>query len=176
LTSFLALRTLVRDIANNDELKIHPKFRINETIDRAARKRLWARLPEILDSTPRPLRRPTWLRRTLVIAVFTFLLSTFFFFPLLPEVLVLNILATSIFALVAFLATTALRTDAPQELRIFGDLSRKIAGLTVAINATAETSYNEVFDTAKQIIIETLGVDETEVVPAARFIEDLGAG
>lgn len=33
----------------------------------------------------------------------------------------------------------------------------------------------ETFDQVKEVIVDKLGVDEAKVVPAARFVEDLGA-
>jgi acyl carrier protein len=176
LTSFLALRTLVREVAGSPELIVRPRYGINETIGRAERQKLWLRLPELMETVPQALRRPIWLRRALVSSVIGFFILTFFALPPLPEIFVLNFLATSAYAIAVFLATLRFRTDAPKKLETFEDIARKIAGLTIAVNTSAETTYSQVFETAKRIIVETLGVDETEVVPTARFVEDLGAG
>jgi acyl carrier protein len=50
-----------------------------------------------------------------------------------------------------------------------------VRGISVSIAARREGMAKPVEERVKEIIVEQLGVEEDEVLPAAKFIEDLGA-
>jgi acyl carrier protein len=50
-----------------------------------------------------------------------------------------------------------------------------VRGISVPIAVRREGMAKPVEERVKEIIVEQLGVEEDEVLPAAKFIEDLGA-
>lgn len=172
--AFFAIRRLVRDVRHDSELRIRPRDNVDTVLDVAERKRFWQRLPILLQTYPRPLRRPPWLRQTLVGLVLCFPIVLLTVFPWLAETLFLIAVATVTLGIILYRFTIGLRSQTPEGFTTFGDITKRIVGLTVATNPPAKTDYETVFSMIKEIIIDTLGVDDDEVVPAARFIEDLG--
>ncbi|WP_145457158.1 phosphopantetheine-binding protein [Gimesia panareensis] len=174
LTCFLSLRCLVRDIRNDPDLRFRPRDHVETVLEDSDRKRLWQRLPELLKTTPRQLRRPAWLRKTLVGVVLSFPIVLMSFFPWHVEILILIWLATIAFGIILHWLTIGLRSRTPEGYMTFADITKRIVGLTIATNPPTETDYDSVFSIVKEIIVEQLGVDDDEVVPTARFIQDLG--
>ena len=72
--------------------------------------------------------------------------------------------------------TVGFRTRTPKGYNTFGDITKRMVGLNIATNPPDETDYESVLSIVKRIVVEQLGVDDNEVVPAARFVEDLGVG
>ncbi len=140
------------------------------------RKRLWRRLPELLEKSPSELRRPAWLRKTLVVTVLGFPIGLMAILPWQVETLTLVWFATLAFGAVLNWVTIGLRTRTPTGYTSFGDITNRMVGLIIATNPPAETDYESVFSIVKRIVSEQLGVDESDVVPTAQFVEDLGLG
>ena len=178
LPCFFSLRRLVREVLNEPELKIRPRDKVEDYLQVSDRKSLWRRLPELLESTPRELRRPPWLRKTLVLTVLAFPLVLIAAFPLLwaAEILVLVLFATFGFGIALNLLTIRFRTETPDGYDTFGDITKRIIGLKIATNPPENVDYENVFLIVKRIVVEQLGVEFEEVVPEARFVEDLGVG
>lgn len=175
LSCFRSLRSVVREVKGDPDFKIRPRDEIDHCLSESERKRLWRRLPELLKSAPRELRRPPWLRKTLVLIVLGFPILLMACFPWDIEILTLIGLATIALGIILHKSTIGFRTQTPAGYQTFGDITKLMMGLTIATNPPAETDYDSVFAIVKRIIIEELGVDEDEVVPTARFIQDLGA-
>ena len=166
------------EVLNEPELKIRPRDKVEDYLQVSDRKSLWRRLPELLESTPRKLRRPPWLRKTLVLTVLAFPLVLIAAFPLLwaAEILVLVLFATFGFGIALNLLTIRFRTETPDGYDTFGDITKRIVGLKIATNPPENVDYENVFLIVKRIVVEQLGVEFEEVVPEARFVEDLGVG
>lgn len=177
LASFLRLRSCVREIVADEQLRVRTGTRIVDVLTGSQRKRLWSWLGEFLGSPPSPLRRPPMLRRLLlclvVAAVALALLSAAAVdWAILPATLAL----AAILAIVLQLLTMPFRVCPPDGLTTLGDLSQKMAGVTVATKQLHLRSVDEILDELRPIVVETLGVDPSEVVLTARFVEDLGMG
>ena len=99
-------------------------------------------------------------------------------FPLLwaAEILVLVLFATFGFGIALNLLTIRFRTETPDGYDTFGDITKRIVGLKIATNPPENVDYENVFLIVKRIVVEQLGVEFEEVVPEARFVEDLGVG
>lgn len=174
LSSFLSLRCLVREIRNDPDLRLRPRDNVETVLEESDRKRLWQQLPELLKSHPRELRRPAWLRKTLVVVVLGFPIVLMAVLPWHIEILTLIWCATIAWGMLLHWLTINLRTRTPDGYTTFGEITKRIVGVTVATNPPAETDYDTVFSIIKEIVIDQLGVDDDEVVPTARFIQDLG--
>ena len=181
LPCFLSMRRLVREVLKDPELRIRPRDKVEESLESSDRQRFWKRLPELLACEPRALRRPPWLRNTLVATVLAFpfvLMSTvplmFEFF--VPEFLVLISFATFGFGIALYLLTLRFRTRTPDGYTTFGDITTRMVGLKIATNPPANVEYDNVFSIVKRIVVEQLGAEDDEVVADARFVEDLGVG
>lgn len=174
LPCFLSLRHLIRDVRNDHDFKLRPRDNVENCLEESDRKILWRRLPELLRTTPRQLRRPKWLRKTLVLIVLGFPILLMAVFPWHVEILILILFATVAFGIVLNWLTIGLRTRTPAGYTTFGDITKRMVGLSVATNPPADAGYDTVFSIVKRIVVEQLGVDDDEVVPTARFVEDLG--
>lgn len=177
LASFLCLRSTVREIVSDESIRVRTGTRVIDILTYTQRRRLWARLDDILGTAPPSLRRPPIVRRLLVLLVVTAFVLAFIAaanvdFAILPGTLGL----AAIFTLVLHIITRPLRTYPPDALSTFGDLALRIAGLTVAKKQLHLRSVDEILNELRPIVVDTLGVDGAEVVLDARFIEDLGMG
>jgi len=85
-------------------------------------------------------------------------------------------LAWTLFGIALNWLTTGFRTRTPQGYDTFGAITKRVVGLNVATKLPSETDYESVFSMVKRMVVEQLVVDDEEVVPAARFVEDLGMG
>ena len=74
--------------------------------------------------------------------------------------------------IVLYQLTDSFRTEPPARLTNFGQLSRYVTGFTMITNPVESSSV--VMKNLREIIVDVLGVDPKEVVPEARFVEDLG--
>ncbi len=176
LSCFLSLRHLVRGIRNDPDLRLRPRDNVETVLDESDRKRIWQQLPELLKTNPRELRRPAGLRKTLVLVVLSFPIVLMAVLPWNVGILMLIWFATYAFGMILFRLTINFRTRTPNGYTTFGDITKRMVGLSIATNPPAETDYDTVFSIVKQIVVDQLGVDDDEVVPTARFVEDLGVG
>lgn len=176
LQCFLALRTLVREIRSEPHLKLRPSDRVDACLQAIDRKRFWRRLPELLKTSPPALRRPAWLRRTLVAVVLVAPILLISVLPLAPETLVLICFGAVANGVALFLLTMRFRSRTPKGYATFGDITKRIAGLEIAMNPPAEADYESVFSIVKRVVVEQLNVKSDVVTPSARFVEDLGIG
>ena len=173
---FLSLRRLVREVRNDPELKLRPGDVVEDLLKVTERKRLWRRLPELLDSAPRELRRPPWFRKTLVVVVLAFPVALLVVCPWRAEFMLLIWMATFGFGILLNLLTLRFRTRTPSGYDTLGDITKRMVGLQIATNPPDRDDYESVFAIVKQLVVDQLGVEYDEVVPGARFVEDLGVG
>jgi len=175
LASFLQLRSCVREIATDDRLRIRTGTRIVDILDRSQRRRLWKRLDDLLGAPPSSLRRPPMMRKSLaflVVATIFLAIATAALvdFAILPVTLAL----AAVFALTLHFLTVRFRIYPPDTLATFGALSQRLTGVNAATKLLHLRSIDAILDELKPIVVDTLGVDSSEVVLSARFVEDLG--
>lgn len=177
LASFLRLRSSVREIAADQRLRMRTGTRVVDVLSPSQRRRLWKRLDDLLGAAPLGLRRPPWLRKTLVFLVLSMLLLAVVTAANINfEILLLVIAFAAAFTLFLHVVTTPFRITPPDGLSTFGALARRVAGVTVATKQLHLGSTEAILNELRPIVVDTLGVDGSEVVLTARFIEDLGMG
>jgi acyl carrier protein len=177
LSSFLQLRSCVREIANDNGLRMRTGSRVVDTLNRSERQRLWKRLEDLLGSAPPSLRRPPAMRKVLIFLVFLAIISAIVAAAAIDSaILPLTLALAAIVTLVLHFLTIPFRIVPPDELTTFGAISQRLSGVTVATKRLHLQSLEEILEELKPIVVNTLGVDASEIVPTARFIEDLGMG
>ncbi len=87
-----------------------------------------------------------------------------------PDIIPLGIAGAAVIVFLLYLVTSPLQLVPPENFSTFGDLTQKLVGLK---HATKSMTKDTAFADIQKIVAETLGVDSDEVVPNARFIEDL---
>lgn len=80
----------------------------------------------------------------------------------------------SIFLL--YLVTSRFRNVPQNGLATFGDIAKKIVGLTFATADLDLPDDTAILSELRPIVVGILGVDADEIVPSARFVEDLSMG
>ena len=90
--------------------------------------------------------------------------------------LVMIAFATFVFGITLNWLTIGFRSRTPKGYKTFGDITQRLVGLDVATNPTVENDYESILSIVKRLVSEQLGVDDEEVIPTARFVEDLGVG
>ena len=177
LSSFLQLRSCAREIANDNRLHIRASTRVVDALTRSERQRLWDRLHDLLGTAPPSLRRPPAMRKVLVVLVLAAIISAIATAAAIDlAILPLTLALAAIITLVLHFLTVRFRIVPPDALTTFGAISKRIAGVTVATKQLHLRSLDEILDELKPIVADTLGVDASDVVSTARFIEDLGMG
>jgi acyl carrier protein len=177
LASFLKLRACVRELTANDTLRVRTKTRIVDVLSPAQRRILWVHFENLLGSAPPGLRRPRWLRVTLLFLSLSMQLTALIVaantdFAILPLTFAIAVVFTIVFHLVTKLHSTI----PPDDLSTFGAMAKRMAGLTVATKQLHLASTDSIMEQLRPIVAETLGINSSEVILNARFIEDLGMG
>lgn len=177
LVSFLRLRSSVREIVTDETLRIRTGTRVVDVLTRSHRRRLWTRLDDFLGSAPPSLRRPPLLRKSLaclVVAAIVLAIAAAANIDL--AILPLTLAFAAFVTLVLHFATVPFRIYPPDTLTTFGAIARRMAGVTVATKQLHLHWDDAILAELRPIVVDALGVDGSEVVPTARFIEDLGMG
>ncbi|TWT64907.1 acyl carrier protein [Crateriforma conspicua] len=177
LKSFLCLRSTVRKLTSDETLRIRTGTRVVDVMNRSQRRRLWTQLDDILGTAPPGLRRPPTLRKLLALLVLTAIVIAIVAAVAIDvAILPLTLALAAIVTLVLHVITVPFRIYPPDTLSTFGGLARRIAGVTVATKQLHLGSVDAILDELRPIVVDTLGVDSSEVVLNARFVEDLGMG
>ncbi|MCM2370489.1 acyl carrier protein [Aporhodopirellula aestuarii] len=175
LASFLNLRRRVREIVADDCLRIRTRTRVVDVLNPSQRRQLWSWLGDRQDATPRGLRRPPWLRKLLVVAVLlVFLFAVWSASIVNAEILPLTLLLAIMGTWFLHSATVWFRQVPPAELSTFGALARYATQTEFATKHLNLKTAEEVLAELRPVLVDALGVDASEIVPSARFIEDLG--
>ncbi|MBB3207172.1 acyl carrier protein [Rhodopirellula rubra] len=171
LASFFNLRRRVREIAADDGLRIRTRTRVVDVLNPSQRRQLWSWLGDLQDASPRALRRPPWLRKLLVVAVLLlFLFAMWSAFTVNTDILPLAAMGSW------FLhsATVGFRQVPPDGLSTFGALARYATQTEFATKHLNLNTAEDVLAELRPVLVDALGVDASEIVLTARFIEDLG--
>lgn len=172
--SFLHVRRFTREFLAQPRLRLRPSTAIAAIIPAGRRRELWRRLNEWLGVTTPPLHRPLPIQ--IAIAVITLLALSAGIATMWVEepFLILGFFAALALAILLYLATTPFCVIPPNNLATFGDLTRRLTGLTASTNPPM--SPDEAFAALREIIVDLLGVQPAQVVPEANFVKDLGMG
>lgn len=177
LSAFLRLRSLVREVAADDHMRVLTKTRISDVLTSSQVRVLWKHLDKVLGTSPPRLRRPLILRKLLagsvIVAIVAAVLSAGLIdFAILP----LTLLLAALTALALHVLTLPFRTHPPDNLSTFGAVAKRIAGTQVATERLHLRSFDAILDELRPLVVDNLGVDPSEVIASACFIEDLGMG
>jgi acyl carrier protein len=175
LSSFLRLRSCVREITHDDQFRIRTDTQIIAALTLVERQQLWKRLGELLGSNPPGLRRPPAMRNFLLLLVLVAVVlavasAAIIDFAVLPLTLAL----AAIITIIVHCLTVRYRVVPPDGLATFGAITQRIVGVTVATKQLHLRSPDEILDELKPIVAYQLNVQPAQIVPDARFIEDLG--
>lgn len=91
---------------------------------------------------------------------------------LLPLTLVL----AGFLTVMMFVLTARYRVVPPADLATFGAITRRIASATVATKLLHLKSREEILEELRPIVADVLSMNPADIIPSARFIEDLGMG
>ena len=176
-TAFLQLRSLVHEVTDNEHLEVEPKFRIVDSLTPVERRRLWCRVEEALGVRLPSLRRPPLMRKGLVVCVLNVLVLAIATTAMVDIVILpLSLALVATISLSLHLLTIRFRVDPPERLETFAAVCKRIRGMTVATERLHLRSFDAVLDELRPILVDSLGVDESEIVATALLIEDLGMG
>jgi acyl carrier protein len=174
LSVFLSLRRLIRDIVGDDRMRLRPSQSIMDRLSHANRRRLWRRLPEILGTFPPPLRYPRTIRVVLFLLSVQLLIAAFAIASIDWRMLPLTLFVTGMLIPLLFMSTSSLRSVPRDSMATLGDVSRMIVGRSAVTRDLDLPDDTAILDELRPIVANTLMVDAEEIVPEARFVEDLG--
>lgn len=177
LSSFLRLRSCVRDVASNGQLRIRTGTPIVNVLNPSQRHQLWKRLEEILGSPPPSLRRPPFLRKVLVIGVLAlFVIAVGSAGAIDWAILPLTLTFAAFLSIIIHFSTVHFRVHPPDGLTTIGEMAKRIAGTAVATERLHLRTFDAILNEIRPIVVDILGVEGSKVVADARFVEDLGIG
>lgn len=171
LPAFLKVRRAVRELFDNDQMRVRPSTRFEDVIPKAKRRKFWRQLKELLGTAAPPLQRSRPLTVFLcLISLVALILGAS------AAVIDFAILPLSLFFAVGVIVccvvlTEPLRLYPPPHFATLGHATQKLVGLTLATNK--EVQVADVENELRKIIVEQCGVDADEVVPSANFMKDL---
>lgn len=170
---FLKLRGLVREAASDRTLRFRTGDTLVQVLSGRQRRRLWKGLSQLLRTTPTPLRRPQGLRVAFGLLALTWLVVGFVGFTQGSGPSLVTHLALGAALIAVYLATEPLRSYPPEGYKTFGEITRRLVGLEAATIGFPAQDPSLLLEELSLIISEQLGVERDEVVPEARFVEDL---
>lgn len=173
-TAFAGVRDDVRTLLAIPNLRLRPRQRIADVIPAAKRPELWRRLRERMNSEPPSLERPLIVKRLLLVASAALVALAFWPVTIDPKILPLSFLLAFLGMFLLMVFTRPLCLSPPKKLSTFGDAARVIASVQIATRVESpDDPTTWVPNVLRDIIAEVLGVKKEEVVPEARFIQDL---
>jgi len=172
LPAFLVLRRMVRKVADDPELLVHPRDKIADVLMPAQRRELWQRLPNLDTTSPTGLRRPLLWRIALTFAWFAAAVALLWPGLSWPVYMVLWLA----FGILLNLATRRFKTVPPGFLRTFGDVARRMPLSRVKAMGPLDAERAALFDELRPMIAEVVDMREEEISLERRLVEDLGMG
>lgn len=173
---FLKLRSTTRDAASDPALRIRTGDKLIEVLTGRQRSDLWDRLSKQFDTSLPFLRRPKVFGVTFGMLALAWLIVGFVGVANGSYSALLSYLACGGGLLVVFLATEPLRTYPPLGYETFGEITRRLVGLEALTVGFPAGDRSLLLEELASIVSEQLGVERDEVVPEARFVEDLNIG
>ncbi len=172
LAAFLRIRQVTRECLEQPGLRIRPATAIAAVVPFHRRARLWWALQNVYGTSPPPLRRSKLLRYSLVAAATITIILALSMVRFDPALLPLGLFAAATFIVALYVTTCLFRVVPPTKFSTFGDATRRLVGRSSATKpALTET---EILQHVRRICVDILGVKADDVVPTARFVQDLG--
>ncbi len=171
LPAFCQVRRAVRETVCQPALRLRPSTRFDRVATASDLRRLWKRLHELLGTSPPPLRRPNWMRCTLLAVSVALCAAGIATAWIDPAIVPLGLVTAATPIIAGYWITSPWRHCPPPEMSTLGDATRKLVGLEAATKHGLVE--DDVVRKLKELIVEQLGVEADEVVPDARFVEDL---
>ncbi len=162
-----------------DAPSIRPRSRVDETLPRRNRRRIWSRLENEMGLRFPRLQRPAWLK---ILAVCIAAGSAVFAYATtstdVGSISALFLTVATFALLSTFLAvlTVPLARFPATSFTSFRGLVTQLVALNYAKLSNRHGSWNatDVWNVLQLIIVEQLGVRKEDVTPAANFVYDLG--
>lgn len=175
LPAFLKLRSTLRTSIGDANFRIRPSQQVAEQLTASQRRLFWKQLTELLGTAPRDLRRPQLLRMVLR-AILIVLLSAALLSAIAVDLKILPLtLALAISCSVGmYVATIPFKSYPPDDWMTFDDITTKLVGVRTATRQLSCLTADNVLAEVRPLIVDALGVQAEEVIPGARFVEDLG--
>ena len=145
---------------------------LNDFFGKEHRKKYWVNLLSLLSdgqTVYAPLERPKWLKRTINLTIPLISFPIFLYFTHFTVVLSFLAACTLIFVLRTL--TIPMKLEFPANFEKVKDLVPIIRSLETKV-----WDREDVYEKVKEIIVQQLGVKESEVLPDSHFVNDLGAG
>ena len=175
-SAFFSLRQLVREITGDPALRFRPRDEVAAILSPRLRRRLWRWLRELLKTEPRALHLPPWLRSALVVAGVCLVIAALATAAIDPVIVPLALVGAAVLGFGLLMACSAFREVPPPGWATWGELARRIAGISAIKSGRHLTDEDVVLEELRPIIAEQLGVDAEKIVLGTRFVEDLGLG
>ncbi len=174
---FHRARKCLREIALIPREAIRPQANLGDLIEPPHRRAAWKQLAECWDLDLPPLRG-TPLLRAIIISAFLVPMTALIPLSLFMRKDPLTFLVPAAgIACALFLnwGTRSLRREFPPGWSRVSDIVKRMHLRDYPHAARPQLSgADQVYELLKELIIEQLGVDESEVEPEARFVKDLG--
>lgn len=177
LPAFLKLRNVLRESIGDSTFRIRPSQLIAKQLTATQRRVFWKQLSKLLGTPPRDLRRPQFLRRilgTILISLLAVALMSAVAIDM--KILPLTLAIAGVCLLILHIATLPFQTFPPDNGMTFADVTAKLVGVTSATKQLQLRTADSILAELRPLIVDALGVEADEVVPSARFVEDLGVG
>lgn len=167
---FYLVRRALMDYFSLQRETIKPDSKLDDLIIRENRRKRWNDFLYMLSEGKTihvQLIRPYWAKAVVTSLILTGTIITYFVTnsSILAAVLGLSI------GVILFLATSMLKTELPNNYRFAKDLIPLVRTLDTSV-----WTNDEVYTRVKILVVEQLGVNESDVHPDSHFIKDLGAG
>jgi acyl carrier protein len=176
---FHDVRRVLTETALLPRQAIRPSTELKTILPPRIRRRVWKRLQQQAQGRLRGLRLPFRLGPVLAGACLAAgVVGTAMIMPHVGFVhaLVLGGTATVAMLLVTFFVTRPFALAFPHGVATVGDAARATLPPGYEVAVKQPMTDEEVWETLRKIVADTLGVKAERVTPAARFVEDLGAG
>jgi len=171
--AFYLLRKAIQSVFHLDRKIIKLETPIRSFITNIKDGKSWFELQSALGARTWPkLRRPAWLRHTLVVTVLA--LPILFFMYLYPIIgsegaSILSIITMIIIGIILYKLTKSLRNTIPNH----GGCVKNLIQYAQTSSDITWTRH-DISCLFRQVVIEQIGIKESQYREDARFIEDLG--
>lgn len=170
---FYVVRRILVDELALKRSQIKPETKLEDVIPRTNRNELWGRVMALInasDTTHSSLVRPEWVVWVATFVLFgtAYVAYTVWGWGSIVVTVPVGIAATILGARI----TAPLKQELPDDLNQVKDLIRFVPKLNT--NTQSKWSKDEVFQKIRQITVEQLGVEESEVTLETDYVKDLG--
>lgn len=167
---FYVVRKKMMEYFSLPREKIRPDSKLDDLIYKKNRKNTWKDFLRTLSDGKTmyaPLSKPKWVMVLMVAASFLIFVITYF----KTNIGYLSFIVSIITLAIIQAATSGLKVEFPSNLSLVRDLTRIVSTLDTTV-----WEKEDVYNRVKKIVVDQLGVKESDVYPNSHFIDDLGMG